>query len=147
VCVCVCVTGKEARGYGEKKSYTCVTGLQQGIRRGKTGDCKPGKSRVDALTEAMCPGLRCPSSALRNIIRSLPHRILKMRSPLTACVMLVFRLAFSSTLKMEATCSSETLVDFHWTTRRYIPEDIIFIATAVRSSIHSKVNHNYEEFL
>jgi hypothetical protein len=32
-------------------------------------------------------------------------------------------LAYSSTLKMEATCSSETSLDFHWTTRRYIPED------------------------
>jgi hypothetical protein len=31
-------------------------------------------------------------------------------------------LAYSSTLKMEATCSSETMVDFHRTTRRYIPE-------------------------
>jgi hypothetical protein len=28
-----------------------------------------------------------------------------------------------STLKMEATCSSETLVDFRWTKRRYIPQD------------------------
>jgi hypothetical protein len=31
--------------------------------------------------------------------------------------------AYSSTLKMEATCSSETSVDFQLTTRRYIPED------------------------
>jgi hypothetical protein len=30
--------------------------------------------------------------------------------------------AYSSTLKMEATCSSETSVDFHRTTRSYIPE-------------------------
>jgi hypothetical protein len=36
---------------------------------------------------------------------------------------LVFCLAYSSTLKMEATCSSETSVDFQRTTRRYIPED------------------------
>jgi hypothetical protein len=32
-------------------------------------------------------------------------------------------LAYSSTLKMEATCSSETSTDFHRTTLRYIPED------------------------
>jgi hypothetical protein len=32
-------------------------------------------------------------------------------------------LAYSSTLKMDATCSSETSVDFKRTTRRYIPED------------------------
>jgi hypothetical protein len=35
---------------------------------------------------------------------------------------LVSCLAYSSTLKMEATCSSETSVDFQRTTRRYIPE-------------------------
>jgi predicted RNA-binding protein len=28
----------------------------------------------------------------------------------------------SSTLRVEATCSSETLVDTEWTTRHYIPE-------------------------
>jgi hypothetical protein len=33
-----------------------------------------------------------------------------------------FLLAYSSTLKMEATCCSEILVDFHRATRRYIPE-------------------------
>jgi hypothetical protein len=31
--------------------------------------------------------------------------------------------AYTSTLKMEAICSSETLVNIYWTTRRYIPED------------------------
>jgi hypothetical protein len=36
---------------------------------------------------------------------------------------LVSYLAYSSTLKMEATCSSETSEDFQRTTRRYIPED------------------------
>jgi hypothetical protein len=36
---------------------------------------------------------------------------------------LVSRLAYSSTLKMEATCSSVTSVDFQRATRRYIPED------------------------
>jgi hypothetical protein len=33
-------------------------------------------------------------------------------------------LAYSSTLKMKAAYSSETSVDFHWTTRIYVPEDI-----------------------
>jgi hypothetical protein len=32
-------------------------------------------------------------------------------------------LAYSSNLRMEATCSSETSVDFQRTARRYIPED------------------------
>jgi hypothetical protein len=36
---------------------------------------------------------------------------------------LVYCLAYSSTLKMEATCSSEKSVDFQRITRRYIPED------------------------
>jgi hypothetical protein len=38
---------------------------------------------------------------------------------------LVSCLAYSSALKMEATCSSEAPVDFQWTTRRCIPEDRI----------------------
>jgi hypothetical protein len=41
---------------------------------------------------------------------------------LSKCFHAVFLLA-SSTLMMEATCSSETSVDFQRTTRRYIPED------------------------
>jgi hypothetical protein len=36
---------------------------------------------------------------------------------------LVSWLPYSSTLKMEAICSSETSVDSEWTTQRYIPED------------------------
>jgi hypothetical protein len=35
-------------------------------------------------------------------------------------------LASSSTLKMRATCSSETSIDFQHATRRYIPEDGAF---------------------
>jgi hypothetical protein len=34
-----------------------------------------------------------------------------------------FLLQYSSTLKIWATCSSETLIDFQRTTRLYIPED------------------------
>jgi hypothetical protein len=36
-------------------------------------------------------------------------------------------LVYSSTLKMEATCSIETSVDFQRTARRYIPEDRISV--------------------
>jgi hypothetical protein len=42
---------------------------------------------------------------------------------LATCFTLASCLAYSSTLKIEATCSSETSVDFQWTTRRYIPEN------------------------
>jgi hypothetical protein len=46
------------------------------------------------------------------------------RTLFVTCFMLVSCLAYSSALKMEATCSSETSVDFHRNTRRYISEDI-----------------------
>jgi hypothetical protein len=39
------------------------------------------------------------------------------------CFKLVSCLAYSSTLKTEATFSSETSADFQWTSWRYIPED------------------------
>jgi hypothetical protein len=47
--------------------------------------------------------------------------------------MLVPCLGYSSTLKMKAVPSLETLVNFYQTTRRYIPEDSTFIVTAVRT--------------
>jgi hypothetical protein len=47
-------------------------------------------------------------------------------------------LAYSSTLKMEATCSSETSADFHQTTWRYIPEEksVHFYLTVCLESGH-----------
>jgi hypothetical protein len=42
------------------------------------------------------------------------------------CFTLGSPLAYSSTLKMKATCSSEASVDFQATTQRYIPEDRTF---------------------
>jgi hypothetical protein len=50
-----------------------------------------------------------------------------------------FCLAYSSTLKMEASCSSDTSVDFQRTTRRYITEDGAFHSRLVlgRCSIRS----------
>jgi hypothetical protein len=35
----------------------------------------------------------------------------------------IYCLAYSSILKKDATWSSETSVDFQWTTYRYVPED------------------------
>jgi hypothetical protein len=46
-----------------------------------------------------------------------------MEAPLATRFTLLSCLAYSSTLQMEAVCSSETSVDFQRTTRRYIPED------------------------
>jgi hypothetical protein len=45
------------------------------------------------------------------------------RAGLPPAVSLVSGLAFSSILKLEATCPSETSVDFERNTRRYIPEE------------------------
>jgi hypothetical protein len=45
------------------------------------------------------------------------------RALLANFFMLVSRLAYASTSKMEATCSSEASVDFQQTIRRCIPED------------------------
>jgi hypothetical protein len=56
------------------------------------------------------------------------------REVLATCFTLVSCLAYSSTLKMEVTCSSETSVDFQRTTQRYIPKD---------RNIH---NHRCEDF-
>jgi hypothetical protein len=44
-------------------------------------------------------------------------------SKLATCFTLVSCLANSSSLKLEATCSSETSVDFQQTTWSYIPQD------------------------
>jgi hypothetical protein len=53
---------------------------------------------------------------------------------LDACFIIVSCLAFSSALKMEATCSSEMSVDFQWITRRLIKNTEFFITTAVGAS-------------
>jgi hypothetical protein len=54
---------------------------------------------------------------------------------------LVSCLVYSSTLRMEATCSSEMSIDFKRTTRPYIPEDrslhILFHLTSI---IHGKLH-------
>jgi hypothetical protein len=43
------------------------------------------------------------------------------------CIMLVFWLAYSSTLKMEATCSYKRSVGSQRAARRHIPEDSAFL--------------------
>jgi hypothetical protein len=46
--------------------------------------------------------------------------------------------AYSTTLKMEAACSTETLLDFQQTTRRYIPED---------RTIHNHCSENLKSYI
>jgi hypothetical protein len=53
---------------------------------------------------------------------------------LASCFMLVSFLVYSSTLKTEATCSSETSGDFGWATRQYTPESITLLYVYVPSS-------------
>jgi hypothetical protein len=50
----------------------------------------------------------------------------KQVTTLSPAFTLVSCSAYSSTLKMETICSSETSVDFQWTTRHYIPDDSAF---------------------
>jgi hypothetical protein len=60
---------------------------------------------------------------------------------------LVYCSAYSSTLKMEATCSSRTSADFRQTTQRYVPEDTIFHNhlcenfKSYRRTLHHAVSH------
>jgi hypothetical protein len=61
------------------------------------------------------------------------------KSLLATCFMLVPCFAYSSTLKMNVTCSSETLVDFQQTTRQYIPE--------VRTLIHRHLGMSRKDFI
>jgi hypothetical protein len=56
-------------------------------------------------------------------------------SLLATCVYADF-FAYSSTLKMEATCSSETSVDFHRISWRYIPEDRTLILLHITPANH-----------
>jgi hypothetical protein len=53
----------------------------------------------------------------------LGYNAIYSRALLVVSFTLVSCLTYSSTLKMEVTCSSDTSVDLQRTTRRYIPED------------------------
>jgi hypothetical protein len=52
----------------------------------------------------------------------------------STCFMLVYCLVYSLTMKLEATCSSETSFDFQRTTGCYIPDVELFMTTDVRPS-------------
>jgi hypothetical protein len=52
--------------------------------------------------------------------------------------------AYSSTLKMEAICSSETSVDFQRTTWRYISEDLFRSTTDSTFCIHQILEKKWE---
>jgi hypothetical protein len=56
-----------------------------------------------------------------------PCSPLKVKLCLPLAFTLVSCSAYSSTLKMLAICSSETVIDFQRTTRRYIPEESILL--------------------
>jgi hypothetical protein len=71
--------------------------------------CRIGGSHSGGYVESCLLGY--------NAVASQPTLCLPPAFTLVSC------LAYSSTLKMEAKCSSETSVDFQRTTRHYIPED------------------------
>jgi hypothetical protein len=54
-----------------------------------------------------------------------------MKHFLAAYILGSTRLAYFLTLEMEPVCSSETSVNIYQTTGHYVPEDILFIVTAV----------------
>jgi hypothetical protein len=57
---------------------------------------------------------------------------------------LVSHSAYSSILKTEATCSSETSLDFQRTTRRFIPEDRTLLGDTVRGRT-TKLTPSYRQ--
>jgi hypothetical protein len=62
----------------------------------------------------------------RNVSHPSSGRLIASRALLAACFMPVSCVAYSLTLKMEAIYFSEMVVDFHYTTQHYIPEDRTF---------------------
>jgi hypothetical protein len=74
---------------------------------------------------------------------------LHIQALLATCFTLVSCLACSSTLKMEATCFSETSVELQRTAQRHIPEDItsssgIPAVSSQKSTFHSRHSHRCE---
>jgi hypothetical protein len=89
----------------------------------------------------LCKSIESQQTFRRNMLPSYPELCLPLLYTFVYCS------AYSSTLKMEATCSSRTSVDFQWTTWRYIPEDIIFhnrrydTLKSYISSVHHALSH------
>jgi hypothetical protein len=52
----------------------------------------------------------------------VPDVVVKKKKPQSKQTVMDSCLSYFSILKMETNCSSEASVDFHWTTRCYIPE-------------------------
>jgi hypothetical protein len=69
-----------------------------------------------------------------------------VQAVISACLILVSCFAYSSALKTEAIYSSETSVDFHLTSQRYIPEDRthLYQLTELKKNIDiEKINFKY----
>jgi hypothetical protein len=73
------------------------------------------------LWTVLSPGIQCRAVCWKST------DISEEQAELATCFMLVFCLAYSSTLKTETTCSSETSVHFQRTTRRYVSEGITLL--------------------
>jgi hypothetical protein len=73
-----------------------------------------------------------------NVVYSVESQVTFRRNMTPQSALLATCLAYSSTLKMDATCFSETCVGFQQTTQRYILED----RTAVRTSNLTKLKND-----
>jgi hypothetical protein len=80
-------------------------------------------------------GMLCPPSTSKNKQETSMKLLAKQAGYLLpTSFMLDDCLAYFSTLNMDMTCSSETLVDFQLSTWHYISQAELFIITAVRTS-------------
>jgi hypothetical protein len=108
----------EAGSLTEKATTTYFYGSTEEIRKQDT-DCVGFEVLTAVVMKNPIFWNVTPCSPLKAI-----RRFGGICSSIATCFMLVSGLPYSSTLKMEATYSSETTVDFEQTTRRYIPDDV-----------------------
>jgi hypothetical protein len=70
---------------------------------------------------AVVPHTLTNSEEIKKIMATISGQ--KGKQAVASCFLPVSCMAYFSTLKMEATCYPETLVDFQWATWDCIPED------------------------
>jgi hypothetical protein len=98
--------------------------ISQPVRSPKFGVLpSPSTSHVHAKYDVLVWFEICELGKQHHWNLTLDYILASTLWQLAACFMLVSRLTYSLTLKIEATCSSKTSVDFWWTTWRYTPED------------------------
>jgi hypothetical protein len=94
--------------------------------------CEPSKRRRSDFMKSFILWNTSTSITWRSLLKV--SRGFGATCLLATCFMLSYCLPYSSTLKMQATSSSETSVSFKRTTWRYVPQDRGFITASVRIS-------------